>query len=70
MTTPMHLAFYDQTSFYYNSDDEKTPIFWARFNDVVDILFLTDIIVTFNTMVYDEDYVLRQNRGEIAKRYM
>jgi hypothetical protein len=70
MTTPMHLAFYDQSSFYYNTDDKKSPIFWDNFNNVVDLLFLSDIIVTFNTMLYDEDFELTQNRGVIAKRYL
>ena len=70
MTTPMHLAFYDQSSFYYNADDTKSPIFWEYFNNLVDFLFFSDIIITFNTSIYDEDFVLIQNRGVIAKKYL
>ena len=54
MTTPLHLAFYDKSSFFFNSDPEnKGPLIWDIFNNVIDLLFLADIIVTFNTMIYN-----------------
>lgn len=36
----------------------------------IDILFLLDIIIIFNTVIYDEDYVLVENRKDIANNYL
>jgi hypothetical protein len=70
MTTPLHLAFFDKSSFFYDENDTKSPIFWDFFNNVVDLFFLADILVTFNTSYYDNDFVLINNRVEIAKKYI
>ena len=40
------------------------------FNNIVDLFFLSDILVTFNTMHYDSDFVLVDQRCLIAKEYM
>ena len=36
----------------------------------IDTLFLMDIIIIFNTCIYDEDYVLMDNRKAIALNYV
>ena len=40
------------------------------FNYVVDILFLIDIIVIFNSAVYDENLNIIHDRATIAKIYL
>jgi len=37
---------------------------------VVDLLFLLDILVVFNTAYYDEDVDLVDDRKQIAKNYL
>jgi len=44
MTTPINLAF---------ESKGKTEMIWNYFNLTVDILFLVDIIVIFNSAVYN-----------------
>jgi hypothetical protein len=58
MTTPLHLAYFDKSSFFNDPEDTTSPKFWDMFNNIVDLLFLSDILVTFNTMYYDSDFVL------------
>jgi hypothetical protein len=48
---------------------EKDDIKWRVINLVVDLLFTTDIIVVFNTAIYDEDYKIMDDRKNIAINY-
>lgn len=43
---------------------------WLYINLVVDSLFLMDILVVFNTAVYDEYFQINESRKEIAKNYL
>jgi hypothetical protein len=70
MTTPLHLAYFDKSSFFHHPEDTFSPKVWDLFNNIVDLFFLLDILVTFNTMHYDSDFVLVNQRGLIAKEYM
>jgi len=70
MTTPLHLAYFDKSSFFHHPEDTFSPKVWDLFNNIVDLFFLLDILVTFNTMHYDSDFVLVNQRGQIAKEYM
>ena len=67
MTTPLHLAYFDESSWFYNPNNINGPKFWEYFNNIVDLLFLADIIITFNTALHDQDFMLIQDRGKIAK---
>ena len=49
-------------------DDLSTG--WTITNYAVDLSFLIDIIIIFNTALYDKDYNLSVDRGEIACKYM
>ena len=44
--------------------------FWLYANAVIDFLFFIDIIITFNTALYDEKFDIIEDRKEIAKRYL
>ena len=50
-------------------DKEKNPG-WYWSNVIMDICFALDIVLTFLTCRYDEDFVLEQDRWEIAKSYL
>lgn len=45
--TPWRLAFY--------FDEDKTPIEWRIINYTIDIGFLIDILVNFNSAFYEKD---------------
>lgn len=70
MTTPLHLAYFDPSSHFHDSADTTSPKVWNIFNNIIDLLFLADIIITFNTQVYDSDFVLFKERSKIAKTYL
>ena len=57
--TPYRLAF-----------TEKDEIEWVIINYSVDIMFLIDMILNFNSAFYDEDFKMKQNRGLIAITYI
>ena len=63
-------GFFDKSSFYFDESDTLAPKVWEIINNSVDLLFLMDIIVTFNTSYYDEDFVQITDRGKIAKKYI
>lgn len=48
---------------------EVDSIEWVVANVVVDVLFLMDILLIFNTAYYDEDFVLVDSHKQIAKAY-
>jgi hypothetical protein len=58
MTTPLHLAYFDSSSFFADPDDKISSKVWNIVNNVIDMFFLSDILVTFNTMVYNSDFML------------
>lgn len=49
--TPIRIAF-------YTSDE----LHWKVINYIIDFLFLSDIIVIFNTAYYDDDFIIIENR--------
>lgn len=48
---------------------EVDSVEWMVTNAVVDVLFLIDIVLIFNTAYYDEDFVLIDSHKQIAKAY-
>ena len=58
MVTPYRIAF---------SEDDIT---WTSINYFVDLLFFCDIIVIFFTAYYDTDFVIHEDRWDIAKNYV
>ena len=61
VTEPIQLAFLSE---------EETK-FWRITNQTVDILFMIDIIVCFNTAFINlEDLSINRNRWEISKKYL
>ena len=49
---------------------EEDTAAWKSLNSVVDILFLFDILIIFNSAYFDEDFKLIQNRKIIAITYL
>lgn len=49
------------------SEGEKR---WMIINTIVDSLFFIDILVVFNTAIYDQYFQLVENRKTIAKEYL
>ena len=49
---------------------ERDPIGWRIVDGIVDVTFLTDIILTFFTAFYDSDMDIIMDRGLIAKHYL
>ena len=39
-------------------------------NVVIDICFFIDILINFNTVIFNDDYVKIENRRTIAKEYL
>ena len=60
--TPLSIAF--------NDLDNKKSNNGVYFDYVIDILFLIDILVIFNTAYYNEDSEIIDNRKEIASDYL
>ena len=59
MLTPIELAF------FMNKTDS-----WNITNIIIDIMFLLDILIIFNTAYYDDDFKLIEDRVLIAKDYV
>jgi len=59
MISPVRIAFHQ------HGQEESTG--WQIYNMVVDVCFFIDIIVVFNTALYDEDFRIIDNRTRIAK---
>lgn len=57
--TPLQMALFEDLS-----------VTWQVINYVVDIIFLIDIIVIFNTATYDDDFSIIEDRVAIAKEYL
>ena len=49
-------------------DNETTT--WNVINYLIDFTFFMDIVITFNTAFYDENFKIVENRGKIACAYM
>jgi hypothetical protein len=49
--------------------EEDTPA-WKFTNTVVDLLFLMDIFIIFNSAYFDDDFKLIQNRKTICAQYL
>ena len=60
VTTPYRIAF----------GEVVEPVKWKIINFTIDALFLIDIFVIFNSAYYDEDYMIIENRKQIAKGYI
>lgn len=54
MSTPLHLAFFEDNSFFAGSSEDNSN-WWHIYNYICDGLFLLDIIICFNTKYLDED---------------
>lgn len=49
---------------------KKESMGWLFLDNFIDISFLIDIFVVFNTAYYDQDFKMITNRKSIAKRYI
>lgn len=60
-----------QLAFDYEADinGSTSQVFWAAVFPVMDVYFLFDIVVNFNTCYYVDDE-LRQSRKDLTKRYL
>jgi hypothetical protein len=71
MSTPLHLAFFEQNSFFYQKPEEEDETdWWHTYNNICDLLFCIDILVCFNTMFLDDDFVIINKRSTIGKKYI
>ena len=59
MMTPYRIAFSD-----------SDPLSWTIINLIIDSMFLIDMILSFLTAYYTEEFVLVDERSEIAKNYL
>ena len=59
VVTPIRIAFYE-------SDD----VLWTAINYTIDFCFLVDMIVSFNSASYDEDFKILDNRARISCDYL
>ena len=50
--------------------EENRDIGWFISDIVIDFIFILDIVFTFYTAYYDEDYLLVEDRLLIAKSYL
>ena len=57
--TPARIAF---------TDDNQLK--WAIVDSIVDLIFLMDLVLNFFFAYYDDEYMLVDNRGAIAKNYL
>lgn len=56
LSTPIELAFF-----------EEPTIGWKYSNFSIDLMFFIDIIIIFNTAYYNQDFILIDERSQIAK---
>ena len=61
VTTPVNLAF---------PDLEPNHYWYGTMHMVIDIMFAIDILFNFNTAFEDETFMIRDDRKEIACRYI
>ena len=61
LLTPFNLAFGE-----LNND----PLEWIIINYTIDICFLIDIIIIFNSAFYDNEFIVVEDRKIIAKEYL
>lgn len=59
ITTPVQIALYDDLSYA-----------WQFCNYVVDALFVIDILIIFNSAIYNDDFELIEDRSMIVKIYL
>jgi hypothetical protein len=57
--TPLRIAFGGETE----------PLGWEIINNTIDVFFLFDIIIIFNSAFYDDDYNIIDDRWALAKAY-
>ena len=43
---------------------------WGYVTVIIDLCFLVDIFIIFNSAVYDDDFNIIENRKEIARNYL
>ena len=60
MITPYRIAF----------GDIDEPLHWIIINYAIDGFFLFDIFIIFNSAYYDEEFVIVEDRSQIAKMYL
>ena len=60
ITTPVRIAF----------APINEPAGWQFFEGLIDIMFLLDILVIFNSAFYDNEFFIVQNRKIIANEYL
>lgn len=62
VVTPIYISFHDDVA---NSTDA-----WTILNVTFDIIFAIDILIEFNTAIYDDIFKLVDERKSIAKNYI
>ena len=60
MLTPYRIAF----------GDIEEPLEWKIINFSIDALFLIDIFVIFNSAFYDDEFIIVEDRKQIARKYL
>ena len=60
MLTPYNIAF----------GDIIEPLEWTIINLSIDAFFFVDIVIIFNSAYYDEEFMIVEDRKQIAKEYM
>jgi len=59
LVTPLRIAFVEDES-----------LFWSILSNLIDFIFFMDIIITFNSAFYDEDFQIVSDRKLIAINYI
>ena len=59
LVTPCRIAFVDEETFG-----------WKMLSQILDFMFLTDIIIIFNSVYYDQDFNIVTQRKTIAINYI
>ena len=57
--TPLQIALY-----------EELGVTWNAINYTIDLLFLLDILIIFNSATYNDDFEVNADRCELAKSYL
>lgn len=58
VVTPVQIALMDELT-----------VAWSTTNWIVDGLFLTDIFISFNTAIYDDDFEVIDDHSKISSEY-
>lgn len=61
--TPLRIGFEDQ-------DSQSEPVEWIIINGFIDFCFLLDMVVVFNSAYYNSEYVIVEDRLQIAEDYI